>query len=306
VAYHEHLYTRLAADQETDDIERWLDREFEAPAEEAIHRATSDGRLTPADWKHLVRFLAAQDVRTPARLIENMKRWHASFPQLIQITLEKSVRKLEEARRSGTLILENQIPDTEYIPIRVTTAIEPGQDVGQVKAEAVVGRGLWLFSIRHLLTGTVSALHQYRWTILLPPGDLRWFTSDDPVVRLNYYGSGHYDFKGGWGNPGTDIILPLGPRHLLYAQVGKRPPRRGTVLPRSKAEEIRRIIAEHAHRMIFAAEQDAEVAMLRPRIVNADALRHEREQWRNWHAEQTTAERELMGWNEPTHGEHTA
>jgi Protein of unknown function (DUF4238) len=33
VAYHQHLYTRLAAGRETDDFERWLDREFETPAE---------------------------------------------------------------------------------------------------------------------------------------------------------------------------------------------------------------------------------------------------------------------------------
>jgi hypothetical protein len=298
VAYHEHLYTRVAAGTETDEVERWLDREFEAPAEEAIHKVISNARLTPTDWKQLVRFVAAQDVRTPARLIENLQRWHASFPEFIQTTLERSVRKLEELNRSGTPIPEDNAPDADYIPLRVTTAIEPGQEVGLLKAETILGRGLWLFSIRHLLTKTLNALHRHRWTILIPPDDLTWFTSDDPVIRLNYYRPGHYDLRGGWGSPGTDILLPLGPRHLLHAVVGKRPPPRGTVLPRSQSEEVRRIIAEHAHRMIIAAERDPDIPQLRPRIVNAEALRRESEQWRNWHAEQTAAERELMGWAE--------
>jgi hypothetical protein len=114
------------------------------------------------------------------------------------------------------------------------------------------------------------------------------------VVRLNYYRDGKYDFKGGWGNLGTEIFLPLDPRHLLYTKVGERPPFRGSVMPRATAEMTRRIIAEHAHRFIFAASAEADVPKLHPRTVDADLLRHENEQWHRWHEEQTAAERELM------------
>ncbi|WP_183353026.1 DUF4238 domain-containing protein [Geomonas silvestris] len=31
IAYHAHLYTRIAAGQENDEIERWLDNDFESP-----------------------------------------------------------------------------------------------------------------------------------------------------------------------------------------------------------------------------------------------------------------------------------
>ena len=127
----------------------------------------------------------------------------------------------------------------------------------------------------------------------MPPDDLSWFTSDDPVVRLNYYGNGTYDFKGGWGNPGTEIFLPLSPRHLLYTKVGAYPPRRGSIVPCAKADMIRRFIAEHAHRFIFAASADIEVPGLRPRIVDAALLRDEREQWSRWNEDQTSAERSL-------------
>lgn len=49
VAYHSHLYTRLVGGQETDDFERWLEREFETPAEEPLRKATSNAPLTPND-----------------------------------------------------------------------------------------------------------------------------------------------------------------------------------------------------------------------------------------------------------------
>lgn len=298
VAYYRHLYTRIAAGRETDEIEKWLDREFEAPAEEALRKATADAQLMPTDWKRLVRFLAAQDVRTPARFIENLQRWHATLPDLMEDTLQNSVRKLEVARRAGEVISIPKAQSGNLLPFRVTTEIEPNQEFGKLKGEIVVGRGLWLFSIHHSLTHTANILHQHRWTILSPPNGLSWFTSDNPVIRLNFHGDGKYDFKGGWGSPGTEILLPLSPRHLLYAKIGQKPPHRGHRMPLAQAEMIRRFIAEHAHRTIFAMSPDVDVAALRPRVVNAPLLREENEQWSRWHEDQTTAERELMGWTE--------
>lgn len=290
VAYHAHLYTRLVAGVETDEVEKWLNDEFETPAEEAIKKATSDMRLTKTDWRNLIRFLAAQDVRTPARLLENLQMWQKTFPGVISDTLQKSVRKIELAKKTGERVKQTKTPYSEYIPMRVTRQIEPGQKFGQLKTEVIAGRGLWLFSIRHLLTKTVDALLGNSWSILVPPKGLEWFTSDDPVVKLNYYSENKYDFKGGWGNPGTEIFLPLDSRHLLYTKVGQRPPSRGHVVSRSQAEMIRRFIAEHAHRFIFAESADCEVPSLHPRTVDAAILRNEHEQWRRWHEEQTKAE----------------
>jgi hypothetical protein len=127
-----------------------------------------------------------------------------------------------------------------------------------------------------------------------PPDDMTWFTTDDPVIRLNYYQRGKYDFKGGWGSPGTEIFLPLDPRHLLYTKVGERPPRRGSVVPRAVALMIRRFIAEHAHRFLLSESSEPEVTRLRPRIVDASLLSRESAQWRSWHEEQAQAEQELI------------
>jgi hypothetical protein len=76
---------------------------------------------------------------------------------------------------------------------------------------------------------------------------------------------------------------------------GARPPARGETLPCAKAELIRRVIAEHASRMIFAADPDPEVPALRPRIVDAAAFREELKHWQRWHHEQTAAERKVRG-----------
>jgi hypothetical protein len=101
IAYHAHLYTRIIAGGQTDEIEQWLDRDFEAPAEVVIKKIVSESRLSPNDWKLLVRFLAAQDARTPSRLSESLERWNKSLPDLLQRTLEDSVHELEAAKKEN-------------------------------------------------------------------------------------------------------------------------------------------------------------------------------------------------------------
>jgi hypothetical protein len=60
---------------------------------------------------------------------------------------------------------------------------------------------------------------------------------------------------------------------------------------------IRKLIAEHAHRLVFACSPDAFVEEVRPRLVDAQRCKQEADEWRNWHAKQARAERDLMGWN---------
>jgi hypothetical protein len=297
LAYHAHLYTRLVAGEESDEIDRWLDQEYETPAEEAIKKATSNSRLTLDDWTKLVRFLAAQDVRTPSRLLENLQRWHETLPNLMEGVLQEAVQKLKIAKETNQKLEVNQTPFAEYFPLRVTTHIVEGQKEGHLRAETIAGRSTWLFSIRHLLTKTAKVLHQHRWTIISPAEGMTWFTSDDPVIRLNFNSVDNYDFRGGWGSPGTEILMPLGPHHLLYTQIGKRPPS-GSKFSHEQTALIRRFIAEHAHRTIFAAEPEMDILKLRPRIVNLAQVKDERMQWEKWHEEQTAAERALMGWSD--------
>ena len=293
LAYHRHLYTRVLAAGETDEIERWLDQEFESPAEAAISKVVSDARMQHGDWSCLARFLAAQDVRTPARLMEMFKRWEKDVPALLQSSLEGAVRELAEAKRNGTTPVVRHNADAGYFPARVTKEIQPGAQTGVLKVESVVGRGLYLFALRRLLTETARVLEQHRWTILRPPAGTEWMTSDDPVIKLNYYGDS-YDFKGGWGSKGTELLLPLSPDHLLYTKIGERPPERGSRLPAAKATEMQRMIVEHAHRLVFSAHPEPNVSTIRPRRVDAGLLQSEADQWSRWHDEQGNAERALL------------
>ncbi|MGF6489151.1 hypothetical protein [Pseudomonas frederiksbergensis] len=112
-------YTYLAGQEETDEFERWLDREFESPAQAAIERVVSEQHLSPEHWKRLVCFAAAQDVRTPARLREFLGRQREALPSMIKDSVERSVHMMERAVRNNGLLLETNV-HADGFPLKVS------------------------------------------------------------------------------------------------------------------------------------------------------------------------------------------
>ena len=293
-AVHRHLYTRLVSGQETDDIERWFNNEFETPAAGAIQRGLNDQKLKSVEWEQIIRFAAAQSVRTPAFFVKERSRWELQVPELLSSSLQAAVERMA-AKKAGRVVL-NEPPAhaaSDHIPIRVF--VEREGEKARLTAVTIAGRGLWQFAMRHLLTETLKTLEQQKWSIVKPAPDFEWFTSDDPVVRLNYYGAGRYDFKGGWGSPGSEIFLPLGPQHLLFTSVGNKPLLRGSRMSIDMTQHLRRFIAEHAYLMIFAQGQDEGIATIRPRSVSPVDFDAHTQFWRNWHVQQTKLERDFAG-----------
>jgi hypothetical protein len=250
--------------------------------------------MTADDWPHIIKFLAAQDVRTPARMFESKKRWDTSLEAMLQETLNGAVSKLIEAGRTGKKLDVRENPHTDYLPINVSKEFLPGAENGTLRVKMISGRGLWLFSLRHLLADTWKALLKHKWTILLCPDGMQWMTSDDPVIKVNFRGTPHQNFGGGWGSKGTEIFMPLGPRHLLYAKIGGRGPWRGTTMSWAEAQQIQRLIVEHAHRYVFAIDCNTDFQIWRPRHVSLQDYVSETDQWKNWAEENAQAERDLV------------
>lgn len=294
IGYHRNLYTRILTGDETDEFENWLERDFETPAAEPLRKATADERLSADDWECIIRLLAAQDVRTPARLIEFLRRQEEQLPGLTEEVLQNVVRELSEAKRTGRKIERPPSELAEGFPTRVTTEIEPNAEVGVLKVETVVGRSLWLWSLRRLLTETYKVLRTHHWTIVRPPVSMNWITSDNPVVKLNYYSNDRYDFKGGWGRKGSEILMPLSSQHLLYTRIGDRPPwLKGDRVPEALAHIFQKLIIENSHRFVYASTEDPLVGEICPRVVNAATFESEIDKWRRWGKEQSLAERDL-------------
>jgi hypothetical protein len=291
--YEKNLYTRIVRGEEADDIEQWLNREFESPAKEPLQKVLADRELTQGDWEQLVRFLASQIVRTPAFLIRNLPLWNQMAPAVLDQTLKDVEARLRTAKELGQkIVIDDDVPHTEYFPIKTDRKDLPGEKKVQLTTKLVVGRGMWFYTMKHTLTTTLKVLHKHKWAILEAPAALDWFTSDDPVICLNFRSESDYDFNGGWNRAHANILFPLSPRHLMYTQIGPHSyPRK--VPSRYHARLFRRIIAEHAHRTIYSLAEDAKIPQLRPRVVDAKAFQNERALWAAWYEDQSRAEQAL-------------
>lgn len=292
VAFLRDLYTVISNGKEDDDFERWIESEFETPAQDSITKVIQNKKLTPTDWVRLINFLAAQDVRTPTNYIESIERWSKELPNVMKKVLEDTVHHLDEHFREGKPLPEphsNPQFFSDLFNVTITPNTIPEKRMGEIRAEVVTGRKFWIESQRYLLTNTVKVLYKHKWSIVEPSGGMSWFTSDHPVLRLNYTDNHRYDFKGGWGRNGGNLLMPLSPYHLLFTQIGSDSPDHITFSV-EKTYEIQKFLAERAYKWIFAHKRLPGIIKLRPRHVDLAEFNREEEQWRNWHQLQSSVE----------------
>lgn len=297
IAFHQHLYTYQIGLSSTDEFERWLAVEFEQPAEDAIRRAVTGQKMSAEHWKALIRFAVAQDVRTPASLSAFLARQTESLGPTMNATLQETVRRLEVAAAKGTRLPQQEAVSPSLFPLDVSIERTP-EGTGAIKATALIGRKLWLWSIRHILTETIERITYEGWTILRAPEGVTWPTSDNPLIKLNFHDFDRYDFGGGWAARKCDILLPLSPKHVLHNSIGAASLPKGSVVDRNLGTFIRKVIVEHAHRYVFD-KNISDVPIIRPRLVSLEMFQGEQEAWKRWHREQSEGESGLA--QRPSH-----
>lgn len=282
------FYTRNEGEKEVDDFEKWFDREFESPAKIVFEKLLGEHNLNKEESKTLSRFVSAQYLRTPARLNTLMTQWRTEIPQILEDTLQKVSMQLEESPR----IISCQPITTEEVKL-IPIKISVNKDMQQLEVKTLIGKGMYLFSLKRLLTKTVEVTENYKWHVIHAADGISFPTSDDLVICMNYYGDNNYDFKGGWGVKNGNIIVPISPKLLLINEIGNNIPI--TQLDYSKQWSIffRRIIIEHAHRYVYAIEPQKGMLAINPRRVNKVLYDKEKEMMAGWHEEQMKEESQL-------------
>src|SRR5690606_20519687 len=124
IAFRRHLYTQLNDSSESDEFEHWINREFEIPASLVIQKFLNNSRLTSGDWHILIKFLAAQDVRTPLSYIKSINSSQEYLPGLLQKVTAEAVKKLETAQKAGLSLPHISEDHSSPLPLRVTKHIK--------------------------------------------------------------------------------------------------------------------------------------------------------------------------------------
>ncbi len=149
-------------------------------------------------------------------------------------------------------------------------SVEIDREKSALRTTAIAGKSMALFAMKSLVTGDACrTLHTNNWGIITCDSSLSWPTSDNPVILLNAYRDGSYDFGGGWGRRNTEIIMPISPRKAIYAKVkSKRSPR--FQCGRETSEFIRKIIVENAYRYVYSDFEDSAILQIKKRTIDSD------------------------------------
>ncbi|HEY3390920.1 MAG TPA: DUF4238 domain-containing protein [Prolixibacteraceae bacterium] len=282
------FYTRNEEKKEIDDFEKWFNREFESPVKKVLDDLLKGQSLDKDKSKKLSRFIGAQYLRTPARLNDSMARWRKEMPQTFETVMQQVSKKLEanpQIINSHPQISE----EAKLLPIKVSI----NKDTNEMKVDSLVGKGMYLFALKHLLTKTVRILGKHQWHVIHASEGVSFPTSDDPVICLNFNSEHDYDFKGGWGKKNGNIIMPISPTRLLITQIGSNMSSKQLDYSQRWSKFFRKIIIEHAHRYVYAIEPQKEMYAIRPRKVDAALFKEEKDMMAGWHEEQMEAEAQL-------------
>lgn len=275
----DNFYVRQENGREMDDFENEFMQKYETPAKEPLIKACNEQQLTMEDWDVLIDYIASQIVRTPAFYFKHQERIKRILPGVIEDVCAE-IRELtpEKIKRQ----LENNLDRRKLFPVSLDyTGIKADNDHEYVGINVVAGKSIWLGTIEHLLSEVSPILHRHRWSIVSVAEGIKWPTSDDPVICLNYYQEGDYDFNGGWGRQGGEIIFPISPSKAIYTQIGVKHSHR-IQFNAEKSRLIKKMIVEHALMYVFSCERDEEISILRPRVIDLkeyERIKNEIEEW---------------------------
>lgn len=267
------LYTVDLPHHHPDHYEKWFNQEVEIPAADALENVAQEKPLTRRNLEHLVRYAFAQSVRTPKDYIAHKTKMEEIVPALLDRTLKEAVQR--PALKSTPQ--PRSIPGDEVLPLFVTRETMPDGRTG-LRAEFQVGSLSWLASRKAMIRYYPPRFMHHKWQILRAHESMEWITSDHPVLRLGYLANEPHDFQAGWMQRGADIIMPLTPRHLLHAEVGRREGH-SSELSREKTFELLELLAKNARMSIYARVPAQKLRWFRKRTVNLEAWNSERELW---------------------------
>ena len=295
VGSFDSIFVRFDGSKEIDDIEDWFNEKYETPSKEALSHAISGDRVTIEEWHYLIDFLACHIVRSPVFLIKTL-----DFGKEFQDIFDKEVKKIsemsnDELKKSIKEHKEkNKEENNDYLfPFKMTKLDEIENDKVVYNCEVMVGKQFYLWNIKNLLENTAAVLHKHKWGIITVDERVSLPSSDDPVICLNYNNDNDYNFGGGWGRENSNILFPISPSKILYTQVGCR------VEPRWQADYktslfLKKIIIEHSHRIVISSFEDDDVERIKPRYVDLNEFKREKEMWKDFQKNYLENEKEYI------------
>lgn len=245
-----NFYIRYDGNEEKDDLEDLFNFSFENELGNILKKINEDiklEKLSENESDILMKFVAVQRYKT----IDGLNR----IKEMSEKVLPKVMKDSIDSMKQSTSLVKHTSNSNIELPIKVN-AIEKKDNILDISIEAVNGKTFWLMQMENIMENLYKTLKKHKWKILKSPKGLYWYTSDNPVLTLNYYGSGKYDFHGGFDSKGSNIIVPLTPKHLLITEIGCEEMPKMNIATVPFYQRIQRFICENATNDIYSFSEN--------------------------------------------------
>lgn len=281
VAKWNDFYTRSNGVNESDDFEKWFNREFETPAQPIIEKLINGKNITRNEERILSRFIFAQSVRVPAKVDQFLNKARDSFNKVAN-----KLEKMNSIPKSRPTPYKTDVP----LPIKVYL----NREKSEVEIKTAISKSTYLFALKSLLTNSIAKVDFHYWRVIHAAKGISFPTSDNPVICMNYYGNNRYDFKGGFGRRRGNIVFPLSPECLAFTEIGSKTDYSQLDCSEEWSLFFRKIIIEHAFKYVYSNSRQKGMLAINPRIVNKNLFLAEKEKMSGWHKESIIIEQNLL------------
>lgn len=281
-ASQDKIYTRIENDVELDNFEQDFNRRFETPAKTAIEKACNGVELSNDEWTRLIDFVVAQYVRTPAQFQWVMEWGKDGISQALdQVAAE--LKELKQIQKPPAL--PNETEESDLIPLNVEILKRNSdEEHSEVKIETVVGKSIWLFTIKHMLADGSNvrwAFHSLKWSIVSACEGVSWPTSDNPVAIIKVDKHGNLNPSQGILLKRNMIIMPLSPNKAIVGKRLRTIPRYYTA-DSTFSQRIKKAIVQNGFFFIYNNYQDNDVQKIRTRTVDEKEYKRLEQEYGGW------------------------
>ena len=289
IGFQDDLYTIRVNGKEYDSVEQWFNTEFETPAKSVLEKVSADKKLCHREWEILIKYLAAQDLRTPGKIEFLLEQWRTYVPASMQASLCNLGEELQSFSVLSSQIQNRKAHNPKALPINVEVNVDRDKPYIEVHAQVDLGKELYFAALLRGLEENYKILLQNHWVLLHPVTGQEWPTSDKPVVCMGFFDENHYHLQSGWAKKHANIIFPIDPWHLLFTEVGVKNVHKLKKMDRSPkwTEFFINVICENAYRSVFALQPLKYMNRRHHRIVDPVQFAKEQQERKAWGEHET-------------------
>lgn len=255
-----NFYVRYDGEKETDDFEDLFSLGFENKLSIILKKIDNQENLTEEDKVVLYKFIATQRYKTIDGLSRIKSINERNLPNIMTNEIENFKFNPNSPKIESDL--------GEFLPIKIDFE-KVDEKSTNVVATAINGKSLWLMGLKRLLLNGDKMLSNHKWIFIKAPAKKFWYTSDNPVITLNFNNENDYNFLGGFGSKGSNIIVPISPKILMLTQIGTD----FTTFEVASEEFynlIQKLICENATNCVYSCVEDANIVKYMNRKVNLE------------------------------------